>query len=80
MDKGRPSWTWLDVIFVYLGIIVLSLLWGLYGESVMDYLFQLGMPDTLLAQFTLAYLLQFAVTVGLVLLLAGVGRRTSWRK
>jgi len=80
MDKGRPSWTWLDVIFVYLGIIVLSLLWALYGESVMDYLFQLGMPDTLLAQFTLAYLLQFAVTVGLVLLLAGVGRRTSWRE
>ena len=29
MDKGRPSWTWLDVIFVYLGIIVLSILWGL---------------------------------------------------
>lgn len=80
MNKGRPSWTWLDVIFVYVGIIVLSLLWGIYGGSVMNYLYGLGMPDTPLAQFTTSYLLQFIVTVGLVLLLSGVGRGTSWQE
>ena len=80
MNKGRPSWTWLDVIFVYVGIIVLSLLWGIYGGSVMNYLYGLGMPDTALAQFTTSYMLQFIVTVGLVLLLSGVGRGTSWQE
>lgn len=80
MNKGRPSWNWVDVIFVYLGIIAASLLWGIYGDSVMHYLSGLGMPDTRLAQFSTAYLLQFIVTVGLVLLLSGVGRGTSWQE
>lgn len=80
MIKHRPSWTWWDVIYVYLGIIVLSILWGMYGGTLMHYLAGWGLPDTPLAYFATAYLLQFLVTVGLVLLISRVWRRASWRE
>lgn len=80
MFNHKPSWTWLDVILVYLGIIILSVLFGMFGEQVMSYLYQLGLPDTDLTYFTAAYLLQFLVTVGLVVLLTGVVHRSNWQE
>jgi membrane protease YdiL (CAAX protease family) len=76
----KPSWNWLDVILVYGGIIILSFLMGRYGQHLMSFLHQFGFPNVGLAYFTVAYVLQFLVTVGLVLLLVVVARRTDWRE
>jgi membrane protease YdiL (CAAX protease family) len=76
----KPSWSWLDVVLVYLGIICLSVIFGMYGQHLLSYLYKLGIPDTKLTYFTVAYLLQFLVTVGLVLLLAVVAHNSSWRE
>lgn len=80
MNDHKPSWGWLDVVLVYMGIIVTSMLFGGYGDRLMNYLSGVGIPDTALSYFTVAYTLQFLVTVLLVLLLAGVVHRSDWRE
>ena len=80
MNDHKPAWGWLDVVLVYLGIIAASLFFGRYGQQLMNYLSGLGIPDTALSKFTVAYSLQFLVTVGLVLLLAGIVHRSGWRE
>jgi membrane protease YdiL (CAAX protease family) len=80
MNEHKPAWGWLDVVLVYLGIIATSMLFGGYGDQLMNCLSRLGIPSTALSYFVVAYTLQFLVTVGLVCLLAGVVHRSGWRE
>lgn len=76
----HPSWGWLEVILVYLGILATGITFGFYAQPLVDTLGLLGIPDSLLTYFTLGFAIQFLATMALVLLLAGGLRRASLRE
>lgn len=76
---GKPAWGWLDVVIVYLGIMVLGIIFGLYSEPLMAVLTKLGIADSILTYFSLGFLLQFTVTIGLVVLISRVFHQADWK-
>lgn len=78
--EETPSWGWLDLIAVYLGLLLLGMLFNTFGEQLLSFLAAIGQPDTRLNRFILSYVIQFVVTVGLVFIFARGLHGASFRE
>lgn len=71
MSTKKPRWGLTEVVLVYVGILIAGILFGMYGNALLDYLVKLiNIPDNELSYFVLSFVFQFVVTVVLVLLMA----------
>lgn len=65
----RPiSWGMLEIGLVYLSILASGMIFGIYGESLLDRLVGPGISDTNLGYFTMVFAVQFIATVLFVIL------------
>ncbi|WP_061213554.1 CPBP family intramembrane glutamic endopeptidase [Syntrophomonas wolfei] len=88
INGQQLKWNWLEPILVYLGILFSGLLFSFCSEEIAFLMLAIGMPQTEMAFFAVAYIFQFLVTVLLVLFLsvfvnnAGLNdlglKNTSW--
>lgn len=78
--EETPSWGWLDLAAVYLGLILLGMLFKTYGEQLLSILAVIGQPDTPLNRFILSYFIQFVVTIGLVFIFSRGLHGASFRE
>lgn len=79
-NDETPSWGWLDLIAVYLGLLLLGLLFTTFGEQLLNLLAVIGQPDTRLNRFILSYFIQFVVTIGLVFIFSRGLHGASFRE
>ncbi|MEN6462629.1 MAG: type II CAAX endopeptidase family protein [Syntrophomonas sp.] len=71
MNVKKPRWGLMEIVIVYLGIIGAGILFGMFGNALLDYMvITINIPDNELSYFVLSFVVQFIVTVALVLLLA----------
>ncbi|MGI5921115.1 MAG: CPBP family intramembrane glutamic endopeptidase [Syntrophomonadaceae bacterium] len=71
MSSNKPRWGLMELVLVYLGILGAGILFGLYGDALLDYTVKvINIPDNELSYFVLSFIIQFLVTVALVILLA----------
>ncbi|HZK43716.1 MAG TPA: type II CAAX endopeptidase family protein [Syntrophomonadaceae bacterium] len=68
-DFREPRWGFVEIIIVFIGILLISLLFSM-SDDLMNTLFSIfKMPDTLLSYFYFGFVVQFTATVSLVLLM-----------
>lgn len=79
-NEETLSWGWLDFIAVYLGLLLLVMLFSTFGERLPGFLAAIGQPDTRLNRFILSYFIQFVVTLGLVFVFARGLHGASFRE
>lgn len=63
----QPRWGFVELVLTYASIIVIGVVFGLYGETIGDLVRSLGIPDTMLTYFSIGFIIQFISTVILVL-------------
>ncbi len=65
----EPPWGFAEILIVYLGILLMGFVFGMSDEIIRDLFAWLKVPDSILSYFYLGFIMQFAATVFLVLLL-----------
>lgn len=78
-DNSKPAWGFPEIIFVYLGILLLGIVFSLLGEQMQALFFRLGIPNDILSLFTAGFVLQFISTVVLVLIFTMGINRASFK-
>lgn len=79
LDKS-PQWGFLEIIMVYLGIILSSIVYAMWGDEIGEILISLGIPDNDFTMFISAFLVQFLFTVVLVYFLTVVTNKATFRE
>jgi len=70
----QPRWGFLEIVLVYLGILLIGILFGLYGDTITSLLNNLGVPDNELSYFTIGFIIQFISTIILVFVFTIAGK------
>ena len=79
LDKS-PQWGFLEIIMVYLGIILSSIVYAMWGDEIGEILISLGIPDNDFTMFISAFLVQFLFTVVLVYFFTVVTNKATFRE
>ena len=79
LDKS-PQWGFLEIIMVYLGIVLSSIVYAMWGDEIGEILISLGIPDNDFTMFISAFLVQFLFTVVLVYFLTVVTNKATFRE
>lgn len=69
LNSLKPRWGFVEIIIVYIGVMLISYIFGMSGDMVSVLFARLGIPDTMLSYFYFGYIVQFLATVSLVLLM-----------
>ncbi|MDD2510058.1 MAG: type II CAAX endopeptidase family protein [Syntrophomonas sp.] len=77
VNGQQLKWNCLEPILVYLGILLSGLLFSFLGEDISFIMLAIGMPQTEMAFFAVAYIFQFLATVLLVLFLSVFANNAS---
>ena len=57
------------LIGLYIGVMLISYIFGMSGDMVSNLFARLGIPDIMLSYFYFGFIVQFTATVGLVLIM-----------
>lgn len=79
LDKS-PQWGFLEIIMVYLGIVLSSIVYAMWGDEIGEILISLGIPDNDFTMFISAFLVQFLFTVVLVYFFTVVTNKATFRE
>lgn len=79
LDKS-PQWGFLEIIMVYLGIVLSSIVYAMWGDEIGEILISLGIPDNDFTMFVSAFLVQFLFTVVLVYFFTVVTNKATLRE
>ncbi len=69
LSNREPRWGFVEIIVVYVGIIVIGLVFGMSGDMVKILISMLKMPDTPQSYFYFGFIVQFFSTIFLILLM-----------
>ena len=74
---NRPKWGFIEIIMVYLGIILSSIVYAMWGDDLGEILVSLGIPANDFTMFIIAFLVQFIFTVVLVYFFTVVANKAT---
>lgn len=69
INSVKSRWGFIEILIVYIGVLLISYIFGMSGEMVSNLFARLGIPDIMLSYFYFGFIVQFVATVSLVLLM-----------
>lgn len=69
LSSVKPRWGYVEILIVYIGVMLISYIFGMSGDMVSNLFARLGIPDIMLSYFYFGFIVQFTATVGLVLIM-----------